>query len=130
MPGRATSQTRKSTTYSSSNSPLPQSNFSGHHLLLDPRFLIQLAVLLISVAGLYYGMVAKQDGLAKEQSRQGSVLEKIESRLPNSEALDIRLRQIESDVNDLRVEVKEFDSWVRITREERAAEKAAKRDGG
>lgn len=129
MPGRS-SQTRKSTSYTSSNSPLPQSSFPGHHLLLDPRFLIQLTVLLLSVAGLYYGLVAKQDNLSKEQLRQGAVLEKIESRLPNSEALELRLRQIEGRVNDLNVAVKEFDSWVRITREERAAEKAAKRDGG
>ena len=93
-------------------------NEEGHNVLLDPRFLIQLAGILITAAGLYFGLVAKTDGVAAEQARQAETLQTIQDSLPNREADDLRYQQLRSDVVSLRDQVAQFDGWVRVTREQ------------
>lgn len=91
------------------------------HLLLDPRFLIQIAAILLSVAGFAWSVRSDVQSLAKDQAATNRTVEEIKTRLPNNEALGLRLAQIEEDVVALRGQVAAFDSWVRITREQLAA---------
>ena len=118
MPNRSRSGSTRS---SPNHFPHPHYDPS-RNLLLDPRFLIQLAGMILAAAALYYGIVGNQDALAKEQAslakeqlRQGQLLDKIEGRLPNTEALDLRLDQMEKRISSAETQVKAFDDWMRIT---------------
>lgn len=93
-------------------------NEEGKSLLLDPRFLIQIAGILLSFAGLYFGLVTKVDVVVSEQTRQGAALSDIQKNLPNREAEDLKYQQLKADVVALREEVRGFDGWVRVTREQ------------
>lgn len=117
---------------------MTQTTNGQRHLLLDPRFLIQLATLLVIGVSLYYGLVNNQDALAKnqealykEQARQSQSLERIENRLPNNEATELRLKGMQDDIAELRSKIDEFDDWVRITSQQIAVDRASRsRDGG
>jgi hypothetical protein len=89
----------------------------GKHLLLDPRFLIQLAGMLLIGAGLYYGLVATQNQQGADLGRLAVAVERIEARLPNQEAEALKYQALVRDLEALRAEVTEQRGWMQITRE-------------
>lgn len=97
-------------------------NEEGKHLLLDPRFLIQVALLLLAAAGFFWKVQYETLENAKDQAQfkaeVSEALSEIKARLPNGEVLEYRLRGLEKrmDVTDARYDG--VDAWIRLTREQ------------
>ena len=96
---------------------------------LTPQFGFQILTFVLGaiIAGLsaYYATNGDVRALAEgqaqtiqEQARTTAALEEIRRQLPNSGVLELRLKRIEEEQLRQADAVKNFDNWMRLTRED------------
>lgn len=94
----------------------------GRSILLDPRFLIQIATIIVTVAAFALNVNAKVASLSDKQIELSSAVSEVRAALPNREANDLRYKQLEERVARAETQCAVVDTWMRNTRE-RLAEK-------
>lgn len=99
---------------------MPQSTTDddSRHSPTPPRWLtseliIKAAGILVTLAGLYYGISAKVDRLSDD-------VKEIRQALPNKELDAQKMREIEKRLDKIELDYGAFDAWVRNTREKLA----------
>ena len=84
---------------------------------LTPDLIVKALAMAVTLAGLYWGIVARVDSASSKVDALSSDLREIRASIPNREADKLIIQGLESRMDKLEKAYDVQDTWIRNTRE-------------